>query len=73
MHENNCDTSGTQKRFHAIWSENTLQIFAVIPAELAKCEDCEFSCIKLAVQKVSVNHKYKSSQKISAILCELEC
>ena len=32
-----------------IWSQNTLQIFAVIPAELAKSEDCDFSFIKLAL------------------------
>ena len=44
-----------------------------IPVELAKSEGCDFSCIKLALQKVSVSRKYKSSQEISAILCELVC
>ena len=73
VHENNYDTSRRQKRLDAIWSENMLQIFAVIPAELTKSEDCEFSCIKLALQKVSVNRKYKSSKEISIILCELVC
>ena len=36
--------------------ENRLQIFAVIPVELAESEDCDFSCIKLALQKISVSH-----------------
>ena len=54
-------------------SGNTLQIFAVNPVELAKSEDCDFSCIKLALQKVSVSRKYKSNQEISTILCELVC
>ena len=52
---------------------NTLQIFAVIPVELAKSEDYYFSCIKLALQKVSVSRIYKSCQEISTILCELVC
>ena len=43
--------------------QSTLQIFAVVPAELARSEDCDFSCIKLALQKVSVSHKYKSCQE----------
>ena len=43
------------------------------PVELAKSEDCDFSCIKLALQKVSVSRKYKSNQEISTILCELVC
>ena len=73
VHENNYDASVRQKRFHAIWSANTLQIFAVIPAELAKSEDCECSCIKFALPKVSVDRKYKSGQEISTILCELVC
>ena len=50
-----------------------LQIFAVKPAELAKSEDCDFSCIMLALQKDSVSRKYKSNQEISTILCELVC
>ena len=53
--------------------ENTLQIFAVNPVELAKSENCDFSCIKLALQKVSVSRKYKSNQEISTILCESVC
>ena len=52
---------------------NTLQIFAVIPVELAKSDDCDFSCIDLALQKLSVSRKYTSSQEISTILCELVC
>ena len=51
-----------------------LQIFTVNPVELAKSEDCDFSCITFALQKVSVSRrKYKSNQEISAILCELMC
>ena len=73
VHENNYDTSRRQKRFRTIWSRNTLQIFAVNPVELAKSEDCDFSCIKLALQKVSVSCKYKSNQEISTILCEFLC
>ena len=46
MHENIYDTSRRQKQFQTIWSENTLQIFAVIPVELAKSEDCDFSLRK---------------------------
>ena len=46
---------------------------AVNPAELLESEDCDFSCIKLALQKVSVSRKYKSNQDISTILCELVC
>ena len=53
VHENNYDTSRRQKRFHTIWSRNTLQIFAVNPVELAKSEDCDFFCIKDAVPLVS--------------------
>ena len=60
MHENNYDhTSRRQERFHTI----TLQIFAVIPVELAKSEDCDFSCINLALQKVSVSLKYTNLAK----------
>ena len=73
MHKNNYDTSCRQKRFHTICSKTTLQIFAVIPAELAKSEDYDFFCIKLALQKVSVSRKYKSNQQISATLRELVC
>ena len=73
VHENNYDTSRRQKRFHTIWSRNTLQIFTVNPVELGKSEDRDFSCIKLALQKVSVSRKYKSNQKIITILCELVC
>ena len=69
MHENIYDTSRRRKQFQTIWSQNTLQIFAVIPVELAKSEDCDFSCTKLALKKISIRHKYKSSQKISTILC----
>ena len=29
--------------------QNTLQILAVIPAEFAKSEDCDFSCTKLTL------------------------
>ena len=47
------------------------KFFAVIPVELAKSEDCDFSCIKLAIHKVTVRRKYTSSQEISTILCEL--
>ena len=71
MHENNYDTSCGQKSFHTIGSQNMLQIFAVIPVELEKSEDCDFSSIKLALQKVSVSRKYKSSQEVSTIPCEL--
>ena len=42
------------------------KMFAVIPVELAKSEDCDFSCIKFALRKVSISRKYKSSQEISA-------
>ena len=35
--------------------------------ELAKSEVCDFSCIKLALQKVSVSRKYKFNQEISTI------
>ena len=73
VHENNYDTSSREKRFHTIWWQNTLQIFAVIAVELAKTQDCDFSCIKLALQKVSVSREYKSSKEISAILSELVC
>ena len=41
------------------------------PVELAKSEDCDFSCVKLALQKVSVGRKYKSNQEISTILYEM--
>ena len=37
--------------------------------ELAKSEDCDFSCTKLVLQKVSVGRKYKSGQEISTKLC----
>ena len=67
LHESSYDTSRRQSDF--IWSQNTLQIFAVIPVDLAKSEDCDFSCTKLALQKVSVSRKYKSSQEISTKLC----
>ena len=40
---------------------------------LAKSEDCDFSCIKLALQKVSLSRKYKSNQEISTIPCESVC
>ena len=73
VHENNYDTSRRQKRFHTIRSRNTLQIFAVNTVELEKSEDCDFSCIKLALQKVSVSRKYKSNQEITTILCEFVC
>ena len=53
--------------------QTTLQTFAVNPVELAKSQDCDFSCIKLALQNVSVSRKYKSNQEISTILCELVC
>ena len=69
MESHNYYTSRRQKRFYTIRSQNTLQIFAVIPVELAKSEDCDFSCIKLALQKISLSRKYKSSQEISVILC----
>ena len=46
-----------------------LQIFAVISAELAKSEECDFSCIELALKKISASCKYKSSQEINTILC----
>ena len=39
------------------------QGFAVNPVELAKSEDCGFSCVKLVLQKAS----------LSRILCELVC
>ena len=68
VHENNYDASCRQKQFHTTWSQNTLQIF-----ELAKSEDCYFSCIKLALQKVSVSHKNKSGQEISTVPFELVC
>ena len=38
-----------------------IQIFAVIPAELAKSEDFYFSCIKLALQRVA---SFQDTQKI---------
>ena len=69
MHENNYDTSRRQERFHTIRSQNKLQIIPVIPVELAKSEDCYFSCIKLALQKFSVSRKYKFNKEISTILC----
>ena len=47
VHENNYDTSRKQKRFHTIWSRNTLQILAVNLVELAKSEDFDISCIKV--------------------------
>ena len=50
-----------------------MQIFAVNPVELVKSEDCDFSCIKLTLQKVSVSCTCKSNQEISTILCELVC
>ena len=50
MHENNYDTTRRQSDF--ILSQNMLQNFKVIPIELAKSEDCDFSSIKLALQKV---------------------
>ena len=71
VHESNYDTSRRQKRFHIILSQNTSQIFAVIPVELAKSEDCDFSCVKLTLQKVSVSRKYKSGEEFSTIPCEL--
>ena len=46
-----------------------LQIFAVILVEFANFENCDISCTKLALQKVSVSLKYKSSQEISSKLC----
>ena len=67
--QNNYDTSRRQKRSPTVSSQNMLQIFAVIPVELAKSEDCDFSCIKLALKEISVSRKYKSSQEISTILC----
>ena len=51
LHENNYDTSHKQKRFHTI-SQNTYQIISVILIELAKSVDCDFSCTKLALQKI---------------------
>ena len=41
------------------------KLFAVIPVQLA---NSDFSCTKLALQKISVSRKYKSSQQISTIL-----
>ena len=52
-----------QKRFHTLSSQNTLQIFLPALVERAKSADCDFSCTKLAFQKVSINHTYKFSQK----------
>ena len=49
------------------------QIFAVNPVELGNSEDCDFSCIKLALQKVSVSRKYKPNQEISIILTYKSC
>ena len=46
-----------------------VKLFAVIPAELAKSEDCHFSCTELALQKNSVGRKYKCSQEISTKPC----
>ena len=40
----------------------------MIPVELTKSEDCDFSYTKFVHQKISVSHKYKSSQEISTIL-----
>ena len=56
-----------------ILSQNAFQIFAVILVELAKSEDCGFSCSELAVQKVPVSCKYKSNQEISTKLCWMMC
>ena len=47
----------------------TLQIFAVIPVEHVKSKDCDFSCTKLALKKISASRKYKSSQEIRTIFC----
>ena len=41
VHENNHDTSRRQKPFYVIWSQDTLQILAVILAELPKSEVCQ--------------------------------
>ena len=43
------------------------------PVELAKSEDCDFSCTKLTLQKISVSRRYKSSQEISTILRQMMC
>ena len=69
MHDSNYDASCRRKQFHTIGSQSTLQIFPVILGELAKSDDCDFSCIKLALQKISVSRKYISSQEITAKLC----
>ena len=53
--------------------QHTLQIFALIPVELAKSEDFDFFCIKLALQKISASRKCKIYQEISTILCKLVC
>ena len=50
-----------------------MQIFPVILVELAKSVDYHFFCNKLALQKVLVSRKYKSSQEISSILCQMVC
>ena len=39
--------------------------FCSNPVELAKSEDCDFSCIKFALQKVSVNRKYKLAERLT--------
>ena len=49
MHKNNSEKSRRQKQFHTIQSQNKLQIFAVIPVEIAKSEDCDFFCTELAL------------------------
>ena len=63
VHEYNHDTSHRQKRSDTIWSQNTLQIIPVTLVELAMSVDCDFSFIKLALQKISVSRKYKSNTK----------
>ena len=46
-----------------------LQIFVVIRVEFAESEGCDFSCTKLALQKIPVCRKYESSQEIGTKLC----
>ena len=65
MPENNYDTSRRQKRFNTKHVTN----ISVIPIKLAKSVDCDFSCTKFALQKISVSRQYKSNQEISTILC----
>ena len=74
VHENNHDTSRRQKRFHTIWSQNTLQIFAVTPVELADCyfQTVIFPALSLRCRKYQSVVNINLAKKLSpyfAIQC----